>query len=120
MRAGPDIAAIYRDLHVGAVEPDWQGGAFDHSFEYRPQLTPQSLCNDRLESGAPGERQIGPIIGDWLLPFVPAKGSACIISQYLDGLYAFLAGVPDAQRQAAIVQLELRSIEIDRYQLLAL
>src|SRR5215468_999225 len=56
MRAGPDMAAIHRDLHVGAVEPDRQNGAFDHSFEYRLQLPPQSLCNEMLKSGAPGER----------------------------------------------------------------
>src|SRR5262249_439822 len=32
MRAGPDVAAIHSDLHVGAVELDWQNSAFDHSF----------------------------------------------------------------------------------------
>src|SRR5262245_53962106 len=119
MRAGFDVAAIQRDLHVGAIDPDRQNGAFDYSFEDRLQLSPQTLCRQRLKRGVLRERQIGLITGGLLLPFIPTKGATCSLSQHLDGLYTSLGGVPDAQCQAAMMQLELRGIKIDRYQLLS-
>jgi hypothetical protein len=73
----------------------------------------------RLKRGVLRERQIGLITGDLLLPFIPTKGATCSLSQRLDGLYTLFGRVPDAQRQAAMMQLELRGIKIDRYQLLS-